>query len=306
MNRGIAIIVGLLVLIGIVGASSVYTVHQTKQALVLQFGEPIEIVNEPGLHFKLPFVQNVHLIEKRILSLDTEPEEVIAQDQKRIVVDAFSRYRVTDPLKFYQAVGTTERARLTLEPKIISSLRAVLGKELFANLLSGERSAMMRRIREQVNTEAEQLGVAIVDIRIKRADLPEANKAAVFNRMRTEREREAREERALGDEEARRITARADRERTVLLAEARKKSEILRGEGDAARAAIFNEAAGRDPEFYAFYRSLQAYRTALGADNTTLVLNPRSEFFRYFGNGGEPREGGAANNGVPGLRASGN
>lgn len=272
----------ILVAAGIVALSSVYTVHQTRQALVLQFGEPKRIDTEPGLHFKIPFVQNVVDIEKRILSLDIEPAEVIARDQKRIVVDAFARYRVTDPLKFYQTVRTAAIARERLQPLLISQLRAVLGGEDFATLLTGERKTLMERIASQMNERTAELGVAVVDVRIKRADLPESNKAAIFNRMQTERQREAREERALGDEEARRITARAERDRTVLLAEARKQSEILRGEGDGSRARIFNAVADRDPEFYAFYRSLQAYRVALGSDDTTMVLNPKSDFFKFF------------------------
>ncbi|MEC9344921.1 MAG: protease modulator HflC [Pseudomonadota bacterium] len=283
MSRGIMIAVAVvLVAFGIVATSAVYTVHETRQALVLQFGEPVRVDTEPGLYFKLPIMQNVVEIEKRILSLDIEPAEVIARDQKRIVVDAFARYRVTDPLRFYQTVRTAAIARERLQPLLISQLRAVLGGEDFATLLTGERKNLMERIAAQMNERTAELGVAVVDVRIKRADLPESNKEAIFNRMQTERQREAREERALGDEEARRITARAERDRTVLLAEARKQSEILRGEGDGSRARIFNQVANRDPEFYAFYRSLQAYRTALGTDDTTMVLNPNSDFFKFF------------------------
>ncbi|MDF1721392.1 MAG: protease modulator HflC [Minwuia sp.] len=282
MNKGLIAIAVILAGLGIVGFSSVYTVHQTQQALVLQFGAPQRIDTEPGLHFKIPFVQDVVAIEKRILSLDIEPEELITRDQKRMVVDAFSRFKITDPLKFYQAVRTTGQARSRLQPILISTMRGVLGAEEFLTLLSGERSTLMAKIADEMNKKAGDLGVEIVDVRIKRADLPEANKNAIFNRMQTERQREAREERALGDEEARRITARAERDRTVLLAEAEKQSEILRGEGDGARAAIFNNVANRDPEFYSFYRSLQAYRAALGSADTTMVLNPKSDFFKYF------------------------
>ena len=283
MSKGLVALAVLVALAGIVLFSSVYTVHQTQQALLLQFGAPQRIDTEPGLHFKIPFVQDVVPIEKRILALDIDPEEVITKDQKRMVVDAFSRFKITDPLQFYQAVRTTAQARSRLQPILISSMRAVLGEEEFSTLLSGERPLLMGKIATQMNQKAGSFGVQIVDVRIKRADLPEANKNAIFNRMQTERQREAREERALGDEEARRITARAERDRTVLLAEAEKQSEILRGEGDGARAAIFNNVANRDPEFYSFYRSLQAYRTSLRGEDTTMVLSPNSDFFRFFG-----------------------
>lgn len=283
MSKGLVALAVLVALAGIVLFSSVYTVHQTQQALLLQFGAPQRIDTEPGLHFKIPFVQDVVPIEKRILALDIDPEEVITKDQKRMVVDAFSRFRITDPLQFYQAVRTTEQARSRLQPILISSMRAVLGEGDFSTLLSGERAVLMGKIATQMNQKAGSFGVEIVDVRIKRADLPEANKNAIFNRMQTERQREAREERALGDEEARRITARAERDRTVLLAEAEKQSEILRGEGDGARAAIFNSVANQDPEFYSFYRSLQAYRNSLRGEDTTMVLNPNSDFFRFFG-----------------------
>ncbi len=283
MSKGLVALAVLVALAGIVLFSSVYTVHQTQQALLLQFGAPQRIDTEPGLHFKIPFVQDVVPIEKRILALDIDPEEVITKDQKRMVVDAFSRFKITDPLQFYQAVRTTEQARSRLQPILISSMRAVLGEGDFSTLLSGERPVLMGKIATQMNQKAGSFGVEIVDVRIKRADLPEANKNAIFNRMQTERQREAREERALGDEEARRITARAERDRTVLLAEAEKQSEILRGEGDGARAAIFNSVANQDPEFYSFYRSLQAYRNSLRGEDTTMVLNPNSDFFRFFG-----------------------
>lgn len=283
MNKGLIAIAVILAGLGIVVFSSVYTVHQTQQALVLQFGAAQRVDTAPGIHFKIPFVQDVVAIEKRILALDIEPEELITKDQKRMVVDAFSRFKITDPLRFYQAVRTTGQARSRLQPILISTMRGVLGAEDFLTLLSGERSTLMAKIADEMNKKAGDLGVEIVDVRIKRADLPEANKNAIFNRMQTERQREAREERALGDEEARRITARAERDRTVLLAEAEKQSEILRGEGDGARAAIFNSVANRDPEFYSFYRSLQAYRAALGSGDTTMVLNPKSDFFKFFG-----------------------
>ncbi len=283
MNRALAIIGIIVAIVGFIAYSALYTVHQTKQALVLQFGEVIKTVTEPGLWVKIPFIQNVTYLDKRILAFDTPPEEVIAADQKRIVVDAFSRFRISDPLKFYQAVGNIDVAEARLSTLINSSLRQVLGAEEFASVLSGERVDLMRAIKDAVNAQAVNLGITIVDVRIKRADLPPENSQAIYRRMQTEREREAKEARAMGAEEAFRIRARADRDRTVLLADARKLGEILRGEGDGARARIFNEAASRDPKFYAFYRSLQAYRAALHSDDTTLVLSPDSDFFEFFG-----------------------
>ncbi len=283
MNRALAIIGIIVAIVGFIAYSALYTVHQTKQALVLQFGEVKKTVTEPGLWVKIPFIQNVIYLDNRILAFDTPPEEVITADTKRIVVDAFSRFRISDPLKFYQAVGNIDVAEARLSTLINSSLRQVLGAEEFASVLSGERVDLMRAIKDAVNAQAVNLGITIVDVRIKRADLPPENSQAIYRRMQTEREREAKEARAKGAEEAFRIRARADRDRTVLLADARKLGEILRGEGDGARARIFNEAASRDPKFYAFYRSLQAYRAALHSDDTTLVLSPDSDFFEFFG-----------------------
>lgn len=282
----ISVIVGIVLIAAlvIVGYSAVFTVHQTQQAIVLQFGNPKRIENEPGLHFKIPFIQNVAYFEKRILSLDTDPEEIITADQKRLVVDVFTRYRISNQLAFFQAYRTIPAAENRLDTIVASRLRELLAKEQFTALLTGERSELMTNLSTQVSQEMAPNGIEVVDVRIKRADLPDQNKDAIFQRMRTEREREAKEERALGDEEARRITARADRDKTVLLAEAKKTSEILRGEGDGSRAAIFNKVAEEDPNFYAFYRSLQAYREALNSNDTTLVLNPNSDFFEFFGN----------------------
>ncbi|WP_416899887.1 MAG: protease modulator HflC [Minwuia sp.] len=281
--RIVGIALGVLILIvGIVGYSAIYTVHQTQQAIVLQFGNPVNIVSEPGLNFKVPFIQDVVYLEKRILSLDAEPEEIITADQKRLVVDVFTRFRITEPLEFYKAYQTMAAAANRLDTEVASTLRRELAKEQFTALLTGERSELMQRLSNQVGQRMARNGIEVVDVRIKRADLPEQNKDAIFQRMRTEREREAKEERALGDEEGKRIRAKADKDRTVLLAEARKQSEILRGEGDGARAAIFNRVAAKNPEFYSFYRSLQAYRESLNSEDTTLVLNPRSDFFKFF------------------------
>lgn len=274
----------IAVILGIVGFSSMYTVHQVRQALVLQFGEPVAVIREPGLKFKIPFIQDVSFIDKRILDLDAPPEEVIASDQKRLVVDAFARFKIIDPLLFYQTVGNEAVARSRMGSLINSNLRQVLGSEAFSTVLSGERDALMKRIRDLVNEEAESFGIEIVDVKIKRADLPQANSQAIYRRMQTERLREASEFRAQGAETAQRIRSRADREKTVLIAEAQKQSEILRGEGDGKAVKIFADAFGKDADFFAFYRSMQAYGQALGSDDTTLVLSPDSEFFRFFGN----------------------
>ena len=283
MNRFLGIIAVVVAVIGVVAYSSLFTVYQTQQALVLQLGEPRKVIREPGLNFKIPFIQNVVFLEKRILAFDTPPEEVIASDQKRIVVDAFARFRIKDPLGFFKSVGNLQVANSRLAPVINSTIRSILGEQELSTVLSGERRELMNRIRDAVNAQAANFGIEIVDIRIKRADLPPENSQAIFRRMQTEREREAKEARARGAEEAQRIRARADRDRTVLVAEARKQSDILRGEGDGARAKIFNKVASQDPQFYAFYRSLQAYRTALNKKDTTLVLQPDSDFFQYFG-----------------------
>lgn len=284
MNRKFAIF--LLIIIGVAGLfaySMLFTVHQSQQALVLQFGDPRRLVQEPGLSWKLPFVQNVTYFEKRILDQDIPEAEVIASDQKRLVVDAFARYRITDPLKFRQTVVTTAAVSARLTTLLNAGLRQVLGKESFFTILSGERTALMGLIQKRVNREAEQFGIEVVDVRIRRVDLPDANSQAIYRRMQTEREREAREARAQGAEEAQRIRSLADREKTVLLAEAKRDSEIIRGKGDAERNRIYAEAFGKDPEFFAFYRSMRAYEQALSSNDTTMVLSPDSEFFRYFG-----------------------
>jgi membrane protease subunit HflC len=264
-------------------ASSVFTVHQTEQALVLQLGELKRVIKEPGLKLKLPFVQNVVTMDNRVLDLDPPAEEVIASDQKRLVVDAVARYRITDPLKFFQTVGNEIGLQARLSRIVNGSLRNVIGNYTLLDVLSERRAAIMSEIREQVNTEATNFGIAVIDVRLRRADLPQANSDAIFQRMRSERDREAKQARAEGAEIAQRIRARAERERTVITAEAQKTSQIVRGEGDGTSVKIYADAFGRDPQFFAFYRSMEAYRKALGGDNTTLVLAPDSEFFRYFG-----------------------
>jgi len=281
MNKFGSLLLFLIVLI--LGYSSFFTVTETQQALVLQLGEHKRTVREPGLNFKLPFVQNVVFLDKRILNLDVRPQEVIASDQKRLVVDAIARFRIVDPLLTYQTRVNEVGAAQALATLLSSNVREVLGREEFITLLSGERANLMRLIRDQVNAGAEKFGIEIVDVRIRRADLPEANSQAIYTRMNTERKQEADEIRAEGGEIALQINADADRQVTVLLANAERDAQITRGEGDGEAVRIFAEAFGKDEAFFEFYRAMQAYREALSKDDTTLVLSPDSEFFKYFG-----------------------
>ena len=278
------IILPLVAAIGALVFFSVFIVKEVNQAIVLQFGDPKRIILEPGLNFKIPFIQNVVFLDKRILNLDTPPEEVIASDQKRLIVDAFARFKIVDPLKFYISVGNERVARSRLSTIINSRIRNVLGQQRLQTLLSEDRTKQMSLIQDGVNNEAENFGIKIVDVRIKRADLPQANSDAIFRRMQTEREREAKEFRAKGAEMAITITSTADKEVTVILADAEKQSEIMKGEGDGLRNKIFADAFGRDPEFFAFYRAMQAYEKALIGGDTSLILSPDSEFFKFFGN----------------------
>ena len=280
MKKILLPIIGVL---AVVAFFSVFIVKEVNQAIVLQFGDPKRIILKPGLNFKLPFIQNVVFLDKRILNLDTPPEEVIASDQKRLIVDAFARFQIVDPLKFYISVGNERVARSRLSTIINSRLRSVLGKQELQTLLSKDRTKQMTLIQEGVNAEAENFGIKIVDVRIKRADLPQANSDAIFRRMQTERDREAKEFRAKGAEMAVTITSTADKEVTVILADAQKKSEIMKGEGDGERNKIFAQAFGQDPDFFAFYRAMQAYEKALIGGETSLVLSPDSEFFKFFG-----------------------
>ena len=265
---------------------SLFTVKEINQAIVLQFGDPKKVIAEPGLQVKIPFIQNVVFLDRRILSLDPAPEEVIASDQKRLIVDAYARFKIVDPLKFYVSVGNEMVARSRLATIINSRLRSVLGKHSLATLLSEDRTKQMAIIQDGVNTEAEKFGITIIDIRIKRADLPQANSEAIYKRMQTEREREAKQFRARGAEMAVTITSTADKEVTVLLANAKKQSEIMKGEGDGQRNKIFAEAFGKDPEFFSFYRAMQAYEKALIGGDTSLILSPDSDFFKFFGDTG--------------------
>ena len=278
------IVAGILVLIGVVAFLSIIIVKEVNQAIILQFGDPKRIIMKPGLNFKIPFIQNVVYLDKRILNLDTPPEEVIASDQKRLIVDAFARFQIVDPLKFYISVGDERVARSRLSTIINSRIRNVLGQEELQTLLSKDRSKQMELIKEGVNTEAQNFGINIVDVRIKRADLPTANSDAIYRRMQTEREREAKEFRAKGAEMAVTITSTADKEVTVILADAQKQSEIMKGEGDGERNKIFADAFGQDPEFFSFYRSMQSYSKAFTAGETSMILSPDSEFFKFFGN----------------------
>jgi len=263
---------------------SIFIVKEINQSIVLQFGDPKRIILKPGINFKIPFIQNVVFLDKRILNLDAPPEEVIASDQKRLIVDAFARFQIVDPLKFYISVGNERVARSRLSTIINSRIRSVLGTQRLQTLLSADRTNQMALIQDGVNKEAEKFGIKIVDVRIKRADLPPANSEAIYRRMQTEREREAKEFRAKGAEMAVTITSTADKEVTVILADAQKESEIMKGEGDGARNKIFADAFGQDPEFFAFYRAMQAYEKALIGGETSLILSPDSEFFKFFGN----------------------
>jgi len=283
-------ILPLIFVIGLVVYLSLFTVKEINQAIVLQFGDPKKIITTAGLQFKLPFIQNVVYLDRRILSLDPPPAEVIASDQKRLIVDAYARFKIIDPLKFYISVGDERVARSRLATIINSRIRSVLGKQSLATLLSEERSVQMSIIQEGVNVEAEKFGITIIDVRIKRADLPQANSEAIYKRMQTEREREAKEFRARGAEMAVTITSTADRKVTVILANAEKQSEIMKGEGDGIRNKIFADAFGQDPEFFSFYRAMQAYETALIGGDTTLILSPDSDFFKFFGNSGVIKE----------------
>jgi len=274
----------LIILIAATIFFSVFIVKEVNQAIVLQFGDPKRIIINPGINFKIPFIQNVVFLDKRILNLDTPPEEVIASDQKRLIVDAFARFQIVDPLKFYISVGNERVARSRLSTIINSRIRSVLGTQRLQTLLSADRTNQMSLIQDGVNNEAENFGIKIVDVRIKRADLPQANSDAIYKRMQTEREREAKEFRAKGAEMAAEITANADKEVTVILANAEKSSQILKGEGDGKRNKIFADAFGKDPEFFAFYRAMQAYEKALIGGETSLILSPDSEFFKFFGN----------------------
>jgi len=273
----------------IVGYSTLFTVNQTQQALVVRLGQPVRVITEPGLNVKVPFIDSVIDVDKRILDLESPAQEVIASDQKRLVVDAFARYRIKDPLKFYQTVGETG-ANSQLAILLNSALRRVLGEATLTDVVRDMREQLMARVRTQLDHEAQAFGIGVVDVRIRRADLPEQNSQAVYQRMQTERQREAAEFRAQGSQKSQEIRAKADRDVTVLLAEANSQAEQIRGQGDSDRNRIFADAYTRDPDFFAFYRSMQAYEKSMQRGDTHLVLRPDSDFFRYFSDpAGEPR-----------------
>jgi membrane protease subunit HflC len=285
-------VAALVVLALIVAYGTLFTVYQTRQALVVRLGEPVRVITEPGLNYKIPLIDSVITIDKRILDLENPAQEVIASDQKRLVVDAFARYRIKDVLKFYQTVGNVEFANSQLSILLNSALRRVLGEATLTQVVRDQREHLMARVRDQLNTEAQGYGIAVVDVRIRRADLPEQNSQAVYQRMQTERQQEAAQYRAEGAQKAQEIRAKADRDVTVLLADAQSKGERTRGEGDGERNRIFADAYGRDPDFFAFYRSMQAYEAGLRANDTRMLLKPDSEFFRFFVDpSGKPREG---------------
>jgi len=274
----------LVLVVAIIAYSSVFTVQQTEQALVVRFGRPVDVVTAPGLHFKAPFTDSVISIDKRILDLENPSQEVIAFDRKRLVVDAFARYRIKDALHFYQSVGSIQAANLQLATLLNAALRRVLGEVTFIQVVRDERETLMGKIRDQLDKEADGYGIQVVDVRIRRADLPEANSQAVYDRMKSERQREAAESRALGRQKAQEIKSNADREATVIVADARSTAEQTRGGGDAERNRLFAEAYGQDQEFFAFYRSMNAYESALKPGETRFLLRPDSEFFRFFAN----------------------
>lgn len=274
----------------VVGGASLFVVDQTEQAIVTQFGQPKRVITTPGLNFKVPFIQQVISLDRRVLDLETPPIEAITADQKRLVVDAFARYQIKDPLRYYQATaGSAFRGNQQLGTFMDAALRRVLGESTFLLVVKEDRAGLTAKIREQVNSEAQALGVSIVDIRLRRADLPEQNSQAVFSRMQTERQREAAELRAQGTEISDRIRAQADRTATVTRAEANRISREALGKGEAERTKLLADVYNRDPEFFAFYRSMQAYEAGLKAGDTTMVLRPDSEFFRYLKNSaGQP------------------
>jgi len=285
-DKFLKIFIPVIIIIGFTIYSTFFIVKETHQAIVLQFGSPKKIYKDAGLHYKIPFIQNVQLIDRRVLEIDAPPEEIIASDQKRVIIDAFAKYIITDPLKFAISVGNERVANSRLGTIINARIRGVVGKDPLESLLSSNRNKIMTQITQQVADEADDFGMKVIDVRIKRADLPVANSEAIFKRMQTERSREAKEFRAEGAELAQEIKAKADKDVAVILAEARKKSQILRGEGDGQRNKIFADAFGRDPEFFSFYRAMQSYEKSLQSGQTSLVLSPDSDFFKFFGESG--------------------
>lgn len=287
---GIALLI-LVVLGVVIVLSTAFTVRETEQALVLQFGQPRRILTEPGLKFKIPFVQNVKIVDRRVLDYDANKREIPTKDQKQVVVDAFARYRIVDPLEFYKTVGSELLLEQRLDSIVDKGLRDVLGEVTLAVVMTPKRADLMADVTKQVAEESKKFGIEVVDVRIKRIDLPKENSQAIFRRMQTQREQEARKFRAEGDKESRRIKAEADKQQRVIVANAKKQAEILRGAGDAQAQAVYNEAYGKDEHFFDFWRSMQALRKGLGEKSTTYVGPPTGDFFRYFNNEvGDPTE----------------
>ena len=274
----------VLVILGVIASSSLFIVEQTQQAIVLFFGKPQKTIQDPGLYFKIPFGEEVVYYDKRVLDLDPPKERMILADQKRLDVDSYARYRIIDPLLFYQTTRRVTEVTGKLSPIINSSLRRVLGNETLVEILSGKRATIMVDIQKAVNDAVMRFGMEIVEVRVRRADYPDETRSNIENRMKSEREREAKEFRARGFEMAEGIRADAGKQKIVLLAEAQKKAETLRGEGDGLAIKIYADAFGQDPEFFAFYRSMQAYKKSMDSQDTTMVLSPNSDFFRFFGN----------------------
>ncbi len=281
MSRTLAFLGGIAVVAAILLYTMFFTVEQTEIALVLQFGKPVRVIEQPGLQFKLPY-QNVVIYDKRILDFEPPAEEVIASDQKRLIVDTYARFKIVNPLQFYQSVGTENAADQRLSSIISASLRRIVGNVELQAVISSQRANIMKQIRDDVNQEAKGFGIDVVDVRLRRADLPQENEDAIYARMKAERQREAAQYRAQGAQQAQQIRADADRQRIEIIAEAQRQAQILRGEGDAQSIKIYADAYNKDPNFFAFYRSLQAYRDSLTGPGTTLVVSPDSDFFKYF------------------------
>ena len=284
MKKRFVILLSFIVVLTVLAYNSLFFVEQRVQSLILQFGEPIRVIKEPGLNFKIPLAQNIVKFDKRILLFDNNAEEIIAADKKRLIVDAFVRYKIIDPLKFYQTVRFEAALNNRLGSVVNNSLRAVLGKVPLEAVISDRRELLMQEVSEMVSVRATQFGISIEEVRIKKADLPSENSEAIYRRMQTERQQEAAQIRAVGNEKARFITAESEKQKTVLLAEAQRDSDILRGEGDAQKNRILGKAFNQDPDFFAFYRAMQAYSKALTEGDTTMVLSPKSDFFEFFGN----------------------
>ena len=284
MKKRFVILLSFIVVLTVLAYNSLFFVEQRVQTLILQFGEPIRVIKEPGLNFKIPLAQNIVKFDKRILLFDNSAEEIIAADKKRLIVDAFVRYKIIDPLKFYQTVRFEAALNNRLGSVVNNSLRAVLGKVPLEAVISDRRELLMQQVSELVSLRATQFGISIEEVRIKKADLPSENSEAIYRRMQTERQQEAAQIRAVGNEKARFITAESEKQKTVLLAEAQRDSDILRGEGDAEKNKILGKAFNQDPDFFAFYRAMQAYSKALTEGDTTMVLSPKSDFFEFFGN----------------------